>query len=132
LNGEPSIIVATFINAMCQQGVAKLEGTHPCCFRDNRHIKIYFIPFTQSLQTNVKGRYKMGDFHERCIGNGTGLPVKKGERIGHFNLGSSVVLIFEAPENFEFRVEPGQTVKYGQPLGSCRSQELESIGQCSN
>lgn len=44
--------------------------------------------------------------------------MKKGDRIGHFSLGSSIVLVFEAPDNFEFEVEVGQTVKYGQSLGT--------------
>ena len=71
--------------------------------------------FLQVLQTNTKGRYKVGEFFERYMEDGGG--VLKGDRIGHFNLGSSIVLVFEAPDNFEFQVRPGQTVKYGQPLG---------------
>eukprot|EP01117_Protostelium_nocturnum_P003567 TRINITY_DN1471_c0_g1_i1.p1 TRINITY_DN1471_c0_g1~~TRINITY_DN1471_c0_g1_i1.p1 ORF type:complete len:382 (+),score=140.55 TRINITY_DN1471_c0_g1_i1:92-1237(+) len=44
------------------------------------------------------------------------IPVKKGEEIGLFNLGSTVVLIFES-ENFEFTVQSGDKVKLGQLLG---------------
>ena len=78
------------------------------------------------LETNTRGRYKHGEFFERQLGEDVCL--KKGERIGHFNLGSSVVLIFEAPENFEFQVTAGQTVKYGQPLGgvSCEHTSTDS------
>ena len=43
--------------------------------------------------------------------------LNKGDYIGIFNMGSSIVLIFEAPNNFEFVVKPGQKVKLGQPLG---------------
>lgn len=68
----------------------------------------------------------MGDFYEQTIGDVTGLDMRKGERVGNFNLGSSIVLIFEAPDNFEFEVEPGQVVKCGQPLGrSIRSQQQD-------
>ena len=37
--------------------------------------------------------------------------------VGEFNLGSTIVLIFEAPKEFEFTVEPGQTVQVGQNIG---------------
>ena len=46
-----------------------------------------------------------------------GIPFTRGEPFGEFNLGSTVVLIFEAPKNFKFTVEPGQKVQYGQALG---------------
>lgn len=47
------------------------------------------------------------------------ISIAKGENIGCFNFGSTVVLIFEAPKNFKFCVEPGDKVYLGQPLGSC-------------
>lgn len=47
---------------------------------------------------------------------------KAGE-LGCFMLGSTVVLVFEAPEDFEFLVQPGDTVRMGQPLGALRSSQ---------
>jgi len=41
---------------------------------------------------------------------------KKGDEMGMFKLGSTVVLIFEGPKNLEWTVEPHQSVKYGQPF----------------
>jgi phosphatidylserine decarboxylase len=37
--------------------------------------------------------------------------------MGGFRLGSTVVLVFEAPSDFEFTVHPGQKVKVGERLG---------------
>lgn len=65
----------------------------------------------------------MGEFSHRQLDNDGGIEMKRGDRIGHFNLGSSIVLVFEAPDHFEFQVKPGQTIKYGQPLGTFSSQQ---------
>ncbi|WLF77746.1 phosphatidylserine decarboxylase 1 [Lodderomyces elongisporus] len=46
-----------------------------------------------------------------------GYPLTKGQDIGGFKLGSTVVLVFEAPDNYEFDIEVGEKVKVGQSLG---------------
>lgn len=46
-----------------------------------------------------------------------GVQVTKGSEVGKFNLGSTIVLVFEASADFEWKVEPGQAVKYGQIIG---------------
>lgn len=51
------------------------------------------------------------------IRNEEGILIKKGEEIGKFNLGSTIVMLFEADENFEFTVTAGEKVKYGQVIG---------------
>jgi hypothetical protein len=43
--------------------------------------------------------------------------LKRGDPVGEFNLGSSIVLIFEAPEGFSFGVAPGDRVLFGSALG---------------
>ena len=46
-----------------------------------------------------------------------GVGVKKGEYFGEFNLGSTIVLIFEAPEDFKFSLGgEGSTVKVGEAI----------------
>ena len=45
--------------------------------------------------------------------------MKRGEEMGGFALGSSIVLVFEAPAGggWKWVVENGQKVKYGEALG---------------
>ncbi|XP_055309180.1 phosphatidylserine decarboxylase proenzyme, mitochondrial isoform X2 [Sitodiplosis mosellana] len=43
--------------------------------------------------------------------------LQKGEILGQFNMGSTVVLIFEAPKKFRFFISNGQKVRLGEPLG---------------
>ncbi len=47
-----------------------------------------------------------------------GVQIKRGECFGEFNLGSTIVLIFEAPKNFEFDVTQTEKVFFGSQLGS--------------
>jgi phosphatidylserine decarboxylase len=42
--------------------------------------------------------------------------IETGKEIGHFELGSTVVLIFEAPKNSKWQFSPGDRVQLGMPL----------------
>jgi len=57
----------------------------------------------------MDGRYFEKDWKNTVL--------KKGEEVGCFNLGSTIVLIFEAPANFNFTIEEGQKIKLGQSFG---------------
>merc|ERR1712142_29900 len=49
----------------------------------------------------------------------------KGDPFGEFNLGSSIVLVFEAPKNFKFHLTPGQKIQCGNYLG--RLEQIKSV-----
>lgn len=74
----------------------------------------------QDLRTNSpqysKGSYN--DFSFITNNNKEGIPMRKGEHLGEFNLGSTIVLIFEAPKDFIFYLKPGQKIRFGEALGS--------------
>ena len=42
--------------------------------------------------------------------------MEKGDRVGCFHLGSTVILVFRAPKDFEFNVHPGQQLRYGEAI----------------
>ncbi|XP_027861219.1 phosphatidylserine decarboxylase proenzyme, mitochondrial isoform X3 [Xiphophorus couchianus] len=85
-------------------------------------IRVYF---DQELRTNAP-RYSKGSFQDRSYvatsdqvkASEGGVALCKGEPVGEFNLGSTIVLLFEAPADFTFDLQPGQRIRMGEPLGS--------------
>ncbi|XP_029133738.2 phosphatidylserine decarboxylase proenzyme, mitochondrial isoform X2 [Labrus bergylta] len=95
-------------------------------------IRVYF---DQELHTNAP-RYSKGSYHDRsyvALGEqelkagekggvdsveGGGVALQKGAVLGEFNLGSTIVLLFEAPKDFSFSLQPGQRIRVGEGLGS--------------
>lgn len=70
------------------------------------------------LQTNNR---KPGSKEQRF---GHSIHLKKGQLIGEFRMGSTLVLIFEAPADFSFSVLPGDKVKMGQRLGCVQAHKF--------
>lgn len=93
-------------------------------------IKIHFDRElrTNSLTHDATGAETKGVFAEANYKGASALlgghPLAKGAEIGGFNLGSTVVLVFEAPGSeeggrtgFRWTVERGQYIKVGEALG---------------
>jgi len=74
-------------------------------------VRVYF---DEQLRTN-RFLSRHGSFKDRSLVEN---PIKrvKGEAFGEFNLGSTIVLIFEGPKGMSCSVSPGDKVKYGQKL----------------
>ncbi|EDV26263.1 uncharacterized protein TRIADDRAFT_22345 [Trichoplax adhaerens] len=78
------------------------------------------INFDSDLATNLPGSFTEGvfkDFHY-AKSSVSSVGVGRGENIGEFNFGSTIVLLFEAPTDFNFTVDLGQKIKYGQAIGT--------------
>lgn len=73
-------------------------------------VKVYSDP---TLTTNVIGySLRMPRFDEFISSQ----KFVRGGPFGEFNLGSTIVLIFEAPNSLTPSVQPGQRIQYGQSL----------------
>ncbi|KAI8319954.1 phosphatidylserine decarboxylase [Martensiomyces pterosporus] len=80
------------------------------------------INFDKDLRTNLREeKLQPGQFSQLSYKGLNsrlhGVPLSKGQEVGGFRLGSTVVLVFSAPNSFKFDVNPGQTVKMGEALG---------------
>lgn len=85
-----------------------------------------FFSFVAVGATNVGSILIQMDpeLNTNCYGSGScqskewnqAAKVEKGDYFGEFNLGSTIVLIFEAPKEFEFNVKPGDKIKVGEKL----------------
>lgn len=74
----------------------------------------------QSLHTNLP-KWPRGQplQRDKFLGpQGNGVPFQKGEQFGEFRLGSTIVLLFEAPKDFKFDLEKGQQIKMGCALSN--------------
>jgi len=75
------------------------------------------LAFENELQTNnyrSVPAYRGGEVGSRRWSD---VELDKGDEVGGFKMGSTVVLVFDAPEDFEWDVLVGDKLKMGQALG---------------
>lgn len=80
------------------------------------------IHFDRLLRTNLQAEHKLRGTYVEATYNAAsrvlgGQPLAKGDEMGSFLLGSTIVLVFEAPESFHFVRQAGEKVKVGEALG---------------
>jgi len=68
------------------------------------------INFDSELNTNISGQ----EFSEKIYEGG--VEVGKGDEMGYFNFGSTIVLVFEAPKDFRFSKENMMRLKMGEGI----------------
>jgi phosphatidylserine decarboxylase len=125
------------MTAVGATNVGSISLTFDQAFRTNKWLRGSFGSFdekclvtdsgvqTKSIEREISIKSELNDgpiiLHETVYPEqelNKGLVMRKGDELGQFNLGSTVVLVFEAPESFRFCVEPHQKIELGQPLGS--------------
>nr|XP_027202307.1 phosphatidylserine decarboxylase proenzyme, mitochondrial-like isoform X2 [Dermatophagoides pteronyssinus] len=77
-------------------------------------MRIYFDPDLRTNRTQMSllsGRYEDKQMNDKQI------HLRKGDPFGEFNLGSTIVLIFEAPKAMRFQIHQEMKIKYGQLIG---------------
>lgn len=92
------------------------------------------INFDKALRTNVRmQRYLAGTYSEASYSGASkllgGQPLGAGDEMGGFLLGSTIVLVFEAPSDFRFDLKPDQKIKVGERLGDIRPPSREEEDQ---
>ncbi|KAJ1023484.1 hypothetical protein NDA16_003101 [Ustilago loliicola] len=95
------------------------------------------INFDKALRTNVRmQRYLAGTYSEASYSGASkllgGQPLAAGDEMGGFLLGSTIVLVFEAPSDFRFDLKPDQKIKVGERLGDIRPPTPEESEASKN
>jgi phosphatidylserine decarboxylase len=84
-------------------------GRFSCSFFTALFLCMYCQPITNSKKDRLTGTGRTWPLHRTTT---------IGDELGAFRLGSCIVLVFQAPADFEFSLNPGQAIQYGQALGT--------------
>ncbi|XP_069684838.1 phosphatidylserine decarboxylase proenzyme, mitochondrial isoform X2 [Periplaneta americana] len=76
----------------------------------------------KDLTTNQRKWRNMKTRHQDALLtdlHGEKVEMRKGQPFGEFRLGSTIVLLFEAPLDYKFRLKPGQRIQVGEGITEC-------------
>jgi phosphatidylserine decarboxylase len=79
------------------------------------------------LQELITNRLKWRNMQSRhrdsfLVGSqGEKIEVCKGQPFGEFRLGSTIVLLFEAPKDYKFKLVNGQRILVGEGISDCHA-----------
>ncbi|CAF0861589.1 unnamed protein product [Didymodactylos carnosus] len=76
-------------------------------------INVHFDP---ELKTNKRLSRLELERRFQTSENSNGILLSRGDNFGDFDFGSTIVLVFEAPDNLVFNVKPGCHIRLGEPL----------------
>lgn len=82
-------------------------------------INVHFDP---ELKTNNRLRPRLEKTFQTTK-NTNGILLKRVDNFGDFNFGSTIVLVFEAPDNLAFNFKSGDVIRLGQALCSFNNEE---------
>lgn len=90
------------------------------------------LEFEKDLVTNKESYVPYRIPSEKCHEKNYEEPVSavRGQLLGDFNLGSTVVLIFETKKDFTFNISPGEVVRVGQRIGALDESQQELPVMC--
>ncbi|GBG24676.1 Phosphatidylserine decarboxylase proenzyme, mitochondrial [Hondaea fermentalgiana] len=85
------------------------------------------ICFDEDVLTNKESRFPYQRYTKAVSERNYAEPIDavRGQPVGSFDFGSTIVLVFEASKDFTFNVTPGQTVRVGERLGTDKPRERQ-------
>jgi phosphatidylserine decarboxylase len=91
--------------------VGSIRLNHEISLKTNDLVKNFSCPNLRLLSYEGVGTYAYEKIYDSPV------QCERAKEIGHFNFGSTVVIVFEANRTFQFSVNVGDTIKLGEPLG---------------
>jgi phosphatidylserine decarboxylase len=76
-------------------------------------FRVFASKYQEDLESKLENPEKL---MQQYTMTNKGINMQKGQEIGYFKMGSSIMLIFETPKSAQFIVKTGDEVKLGNSL----------------